>query len=97
MVRKSYGYRRGTRKKFSKKLREKFKVTDFIREFKINDKVIVDINPISHKGMPFHRFQGKIGVVKEKRGQSYVISIKNGDKEKTVISRPEHLKPVKTK
>jgi large subunit ribosomal protein L21e len=93
MVKKSYGYRRGTRKKFSKELGRKFKVTDYIREFKINDRVIIDVNPASQKGMPFQRFQGKIGIVKNKRGDGYVIAVKDGNKEKTVIAKPEHLKP----
>jgi large subunit ribosomal protein L21e len=42
--------------------------------------------------MPYMRFQGKTGVVSGKQGRAFVIEVKDGDKPKTVITRPEHLK-----
>jgi large subunit ribosomal protein L21e len=91
MVKKSNGLRRHTRRKFKSEVRSKFKVTPYLREFRISDKVAVKVDPSSQKGLPGRRFKGKIGIVKEKRGDSYVIEISDGNMKKTVISRPEHL------
>ncbi|MEE9323902.1 MAG: 50S ribosomal protein L21e [Candidatus Aenigmarchaeota archaeon] len=91
MVTASKGYRRSTRKKLKKKVREKFKVTPYLTEFRPTDKVVIKIDPSSQKGMPFPKFKGKVGEVKERRGNAYVIKIRIGKKIKEVISRPEHL------
>jgi large subunit ribosomal protein L21e len=42
--------------------------------------------------MPFKRFQGLSGKIIEKRGRAYLIEIKDGNKTKTVIANPEHMK-----
>ena len=57
------------------------------------EKVVVNIDPSVHKGMPHRRFQGKIGVIVNKRGGSYVVNVPQGDALKEVIIRPEHLEP----
>jgi large subunit ribosomal protein L21e len=93
MVRASRGFRSGTRRKLSKNFREKFKPSTFLREFLPEDRVLIHQDPSSQKGMPHMRFRGKIGEVLEKRGESYVISVKLGKKGMKVISRPEHLRP----
>jgi large subunit ribosomal protein L21e len=91
MVRATLGFRRSTRRKLKKTLRHKFKVTPYLTEFKVNDRVTLKPNPSSHKGMPFPKFKGKTGVVKEKRGDAYIVEIRVGNRLKEVISRPEHL------
>ncbi len=91
MVKASKGFRRSTRSRLKKKVRQKFKVTSYLKEFKPKDKVVIKIDPSSQKGMPFPKFKGKVGEVKEKKGSSYVIKIKIGKKIKEVISKPEHL------
>jgi len=96
MVKKSHGLRSATRRKLRKKVREKkLKVTPYLQEFDIGQKVVIDPEPASQKGMPFRRYIGRVGVVKEKRGNAYLVEIKNGKKTKIIISNPEHLKPVK--
>lgn len=95
MVRASKGFRTGTRKKLKQKKRAKFKSETFLKTFNINDKVVITINPSSQKGMPFPKVNGKIGKIAEKRGNSYIVKIKVGNKEKDFISRPEHLKIIK--
>lgn len=92
MVQKSKGPRRKTRSLLRKRVREKTPITRFLQDLKPGSRVVITPEPSSHKGMPFKRFFGKTGVVMEKRGESYIIKIKNGGKEKTVISRPEHLR-----
>lgn len=91
----SKGFRRGTRRRLKRKTREKFKVGDFLRKFKPDERVAVNINPSSHKGMPHPRFEGKLGRIKEKRGDSYMVEISIGNAKKNIIARPEHLKHVK--
>jgi large subunit ribosomal protein L21e len=91
MVRATKGFRRSTRRKLKKELKKKFKVTPYLAEFKPSDRVVIKIDPSSHKGMPFPKFKGKVGIVKEKRGDAYIVVITVGNKKKEVISRPEHL------
>lgn len=91
----SKGFRRGTRRRLKKGAREKFKVGDFIRNFRPDDRVAIKLNPSSHKGMPHPRFEGKVGKVKEKRGNSYVVEVMVGNSKKDVIARPEHLKYIR--
>ncbi|MBO6084350.1 MAG: 50S ribosomal protein L21e, partial [Candidatus Methanomethylophilaceae archaeon] len=49
------------------------------------------IDPSVHKGMPFSRFHGLTGVVIGQRGAAYEVSVKDGNKTKIVVARPEHL------
>jgi large subunit ribosomal protein L21e len=95
MVRATMGFRRSTRRKLKKSLRHKFKVTPYLREFKAKDKVVIKLDPSSHKGMPFPKFKGATGVIKEKRGDAYIVEITVGKSTKKVISRPEHLVALK--
>ena len=92
MVVKSHGPRRRTREKFRRSVRTS--INEFLKEFEIGDKVVIDINSSSEGGMPFRRFQGLCGEVVDKRGRAYVLEIKDGDKTKKVIANPEHLKKV---
>jgi len=64
-----------------------------LREYKVEDKVIVDIDPKQIKGMPHRRFQGRVGTVEEIGRRSLVISIPVGGKVKKVAARLEHVKP----
>ena len=65
-----------------------------LRTYKAGDKVCVTIDPGVHKGMPHRRFQGRIGVVEGKRGRSYIVGLRIGNKEKSLIVRPEHITPM---
>ena len=94
MVQKSKGRRKRTRNLLRVKAKEKTPITRYLQEFKTGSKVVISPNPSSHKGMPFKRFFGKTATIIDKRGKSYIIKIKDGNKEKTVISRPEHLKAI---
>ena len=94
MTRKSRGFRQGTRKTLSKKPYERSPITIFLQIFKEGQNVVILPEPSSHRGMPFPRFKGKSGVVVGKRGNSYIVEIVDGNKVKTIISRPEHLKAI---
>ncbi len=95
---KSRGYRRKTRSLLRRKAREKGKtgLSKILREYKPGDRVVVKLDPSVHKGMPHRRFHGRIGIVESKRGQAYVVNVTQGDAEKEIIVRPEHLAPFKT-
>ncbi len=45
------------------------------------------------KGMPHRRYHGKVGVIRGKRGKSYIVEVVVGSKIKKLFIRPEHLRP----
>jgi large subunit ribosomal protein L21e len=94
VVRKSRGFRRGTRKKLKQKPGRKPAITRFIQRFKVGQRVVIELEPSSPRGMPHPRFKGKVGRVVGRRGKSYILEIRNGKKVKRVISAPEHLKAI---
>lgn len=90
---KSHGFRFKSGRKLKKKVREKgIRLRKFLQEFEIGQRVIIDIEPASQKGMPHPRYQGRSGTVVGKRGRAYLVQIRDGSILKTLISRPEHLK-----
>ena len=92
MVKKSRGFRSGTRKKLRQRPSNRPAITKFLRTFKRDEKVIISPEPASQKGMPFPRYKGEVGKIIGTRGKSYLVEIIDGKKKKTIISRPEHLK-----
>ena len=97
MTQRTGGLRARTRHKLQKKarMRGKISMTRLTQKFKKNDKVIINQEPAVQKGMPHHRFKNKLGVVIREQGSSYLLKIKDGNKEKKVISKPIHLRPVR--
>lgn len=91
----SHGYRRKTRALMSRSSRERGKspISRLLYEYRPGDRVVISIDPSVHKGTPHHRYQGRVGVVVGKRGRAYEIEVTQGDAIKTIIVRPEHLKP----
>ena len=97
MGRKAKGYRRKTRYLLKRKPRERGKtgLSKVLREYEPEEKVVIKLDPSVHKGMPHRRFHGKIGVIANKRGGSYVINVTQGKAIKEIIVRPEHITPHK--
>ena len=91
---KSKGPRRKTRKLLRRRVRERPTVNKFLQEFNIGTWIVIHPSPSSPKGRPFKRFFGKRGTITDKRGHSYIVAIKDGNKTKYIISRPEHLKAI---
>ena len=96
MAQRTGGFRRKTRDKLKKGLREKGKIslTKYFQTFSEGDKVCLKGEPAVQKGMYFPRFHGKNGIIKGKSGSCYEVKIKDGDKEKLLIVHPVHLKKV---
>ncbi|MCU0632319.1 MAG: 50S ribosomal protein L21e [Methanolinea sp.] len=91
------GPRKKTRYKFKKELRKRgvVPVTSLIQKFDLGQKVHVVCEPSIQKGMPHRRFHGMTGTVVGQRGRAWLLSIRDGQKEKIVIARPQHLKAQK--
>lgn len=96
MVKRIGSSRRKTRSKLSKhfRTRGKISISRYLPDLKIGDRVYLGAEPAVQKGFYFHRFYGKCGVVKGKKGRCYEISIKDINKEKLLIIHPVHLKKV---
>ena len=67
-----------------------------MREYKVGDRVVIDVDSRQTKGMPHRRFQGSVGSIEEIRKRSLVIDVPVGDAVKQVIARLEHVKPLVT-
>jgi len=95
--RKAKGYRKKTRYLLKRKPRERGKtgLSKVLREYEPAEKVVIKLDPSVHKGMPHRRFHGRIGVIAEKRGRSYVVNVSQGKAIKEIIVRPEHITPHK--
>lgn len=95
MARKG-GPRRKSKQIFTKKTKEKGKVTirRHLAEFKEGEKVALIVEPSQHAGMYHPRFVGKTGTVKAKTGSCYEVQITDINKEKTLIVHPVHMKKI---
>lgn len=97
-MKKSKGYRAGTRRILKRRPRErgKTRVSKLLHEYEPGNLVIVKIDPSVHKGMPHKRHHGKVGKVTSRRGRSYIVNVTQGDIVKEIFVRPEHLTPYKS-
>lgn len=79
-----------------KHLRDKGKLqlSRYFQELKKGDSVAVIREGSVASSFPL-RIQGKTGVIEGKRGRSYMVNIKEYDKEKRFIIAPIHLKKIK--
>ncbi len=95
-MRKSHGYKHGTRSLLRKSPRERGKLglSRLLREYELGEKVVIKIEPSVHRGMPHRRYHGQVGTVMGRRGRSYVISVSQGNAIKEVVVGPEHLSPL---
>jgi len=92
-MKKSKGFRSGTRALLRKKPREKgkLKTSKILQTFELGDKVVIKIDPAVHKGMPHRRYHGKVGVIQGRRGKAYIVTVTQGNVETELIVRPEKL------
>lgn len=96
MAKRVGGFRRKTRDKFKKHVRDKGKITikTYFQKFKPGDRVLLKAEPAVQKAMYFPRFHAKTGTVQGMRGKCYEISIMDGHKKKLVVVHPVHLRKV---
>ena len=86
----SHGKMQGTRRKLKKD--GDVAPNQFLKEFEVGEKVQIDIESSSHRGMPHPRFQGRVVEISGKKGSSYTVKFKDGGSEKQLNVKPEHLK-----
>ncbi len=72
----------------------KIKLSNYFQEFKKGQRVAV-VRELSVQPKFPKQLQGKSGVIGSKRGNSYIVKIKDLNKEKTYIIHPVHLKGLK--
>jgi large subunit ribosomal protein L21e len=96
-MKRSKGYRSRTRSLLRKRPRERGKIglSRILRTYQPGEKVTILIDPSVHKGMPHRRYHGRVGIVHEKRGKSYVVHVGVGNQTKQIVARPEHLTPAR--
>ena len=93
---RSHGERKNTRKKLSKRKRERglSLISRAIQNFASGERVHIRIDPSVHKGMPHHRFHGMTGKVMGERGRAYIVEVSDGNRQrkKELFVRAEHLR-----
>jgi large subunit ribosomal protein L21e len=91
-----HAFRSGTRYKLQKGYKDKGKVSlsKFFQGFEVGEAVILKAEPAIQKGMYYPRFHGKSGLVVGKRGECYLVQVRDKNKEKLLIIHPVHLKKV---
>ncbi len=96
MAEMSHGPRARSGRKLKKRVREKGMppITKFLQEFDVGENVVIDIDSSQHKGMPHHRFQGRIGKVLGMQGDAYLVDVTEGSVHKVIIASPVHLKRI---
>lgn len=97
MVKRSKGFRSKTRQKLRRNPRKRglSPITRTLQAFETGEKANIVIDPSIHKGQPHPRFHGLTGTIKGTQGGSYLVDVKDGNKLKVLIIRPEHLRKVK--
>lgn len=92
-MKRSKGTRQGTRKILRKNPSDRglIPINKALQEFDEGEKVKINIEPSVQKGQPHRRFHGRTGKVKGKQGSAFIVKVKDGGKEKKVITRSEHL------
>ena len=93
-MRRSKGTRQGTRSilKRSKSARGRLNIRRVMHTYAPGDRVAIVLDGGQQRGMPHRRFQGRTGFIQEQQGKAYIVSVKDGNMQKTVIARPEHLR-----
>lgn len=94
MVKRIGSARRKTRKRISKNIRErgKISISRYVKTFKKGERVLIKIEPSVHKGMPFRRYHGVSGTIIAKKGRCYELAVTDGSKRKIIIAHPCHLR-----
>jgi len=96
LVKAPQGLRHRTRKIMKKSVREKGAVPSLSKiliEYRVGDKVYIDVDPAIHGGMPHRRYIGRVGTIVGFRGRALEVELRIGTKTKRLFLLPEHLKP----
>ena len=95
-MQRSKGQRQGTRRILRKgrHQRGRISIARIMHEDAEGDRVAIILDGGQQMGMPHRRFQGRTGFIQGRQGKAWVVAVKDGNMQKTVVARPEHLKPL---
>jgi large subunit ribosomal protein L21e len=68
-------------------------ISYLLHDYKIGDKVVVDVDPREHDTTPHRRFHGRIGTVEHVGKRTLRVAVVFGDKKKILQTRFNHIKP----
>jgi large subunit ribosomal protein L21e len=68
-------------------------ISYLLHDYKIGDRVVVDVDPREHDTTPHRRFHGRIGVVEGVGKRTLRVAVIFGDKKKILQTRFNHIKP----
>jgi large subunit ribosomal protein L21e len=91
MVKRSLGQLSKRTRLLRKRVRSKLSMGRLMREFEIGDRVSLDY-VCSESGMPHPRYRGRSGIIIGKRGNAYVVEIKDMSATKRLVVPPVHLR-----
>lgn len=89
----SHGTRRKSRSVLTKDKAARG-ISYLLIDYKVGDKVIVDVDPTEHNTTPHRRFQGKVGIVEEVGRRTIKVSVMIGEKRKFLCTKLNHIKPL---
>ena len=69
-------------------------ISYLLHDYKVGDKVIVDVDPSEHNTTPHRRFHGRIGEVEEVGRRTLRVAVMFGDKKKILQTKLNHVKPL---
>src|SRR5919205_887395 len=69
-------------------------ISYLLYDYKVGDKVVVNVDPREHNTIPHRRFHGRIGVIEEVGRRTLKVSVRIGDKKKILQTRFNHIKPL---
>lgn len=89
MVKNSRGFLSGNTKKLKRE--RKVTINDILKSFSVGDRVVISVKP-EKEGAPHLRYQGRVGIITEKRKRGYLVEIKDGNKVKNLLATAFHLR-----
>ena len=69
-------------------------ISYLLQDYKVGDKVVVDIDPREHNTTPHRRFHGRVGLVEGIGRRTLRVSVIFGDKKKILQTKLNHVKPL---
>jgi len=74
--------------------RSRINISRIMHDYQEGDRVAIVLDGGQQMGMPHRRFNGRTGFIEKRQGVAWVVAVKDGNMAKTVIARPEHLRPL---
>ena len=95
-MKRSKGQRVGTRSILRRRRseRSRINISRVMHDYAEGDRVAIVLDGGQQRGMPHRRFQGRTGFIQRRQGAAWIVAVKDGNMQKTVIARPEHLRPL---